>query len=288
MYVSIVWCWGVNLPLFSVEESKDVLAGHESLLNISQFQVIHWQHVLLLLLLKKGISNKSLAAPGEASVQSAERRLSATQAAHHQGGTGKHSQPRLGTADKFSCYPSVIHTELHASTTQKSLTPTRAPSASFTNTEKPAKELLNAWHCTTSSVLQAPFPPPPKTAGKKVLGLQASFPYVPHKQTSHTLLQHLLRDHQHWGHAGPIPKTHREVTACSVLHHKCWARRAQYELSCHIQSVICSPHSPLLSSQCFSFFNFIFKSLKTSDQCSRKARHVIEKLFWHTLGTIST
>lgn len=158
MCVSIVWCWGVSLPLFSVEESKDVLAGHESLLNISQFQVIHWQHVLLLLLLKKGISNKSLAAPGEASVQSAERRLSATQAAHHQGGTGKHSQPRLGTADKFSCYPSVIHTELHASTTQKSLTLTRAPSASLTNTEKPAKELLNAWHCTKSSVFEHRFP----------------------------------------------------------------------------------------------------------------------------------
>lgn len=38
----------------------------------------------------------------------------------------------------------------------------------------------------------------------------------------------------------------------------------------------------------FLFLNFIFKSLKTSDQCSRKARHVIEKLFQHTLGTIST
>lgn len=31
-----------SIPLFSVEESKDVLAGHEALLHIPQFQVIHW------------------------------------------------------------------------------------------------------------------------------------------------------------------------------------------------------------------------------------------------------
>lgn len=43
----------MTAPLFSVEESKDMLAGHEALLNIPQLQVIHWQHVLLLLLLKE-------------------------------------------------------------------------------------------------------------------------------------------------------------------------------------------------------------------------------------------
>lgn len=42
----------VNIPLFRVEEGKDVLAGHETLLHVSQLQVVHLQHVLLLLLLQ--------------------------------------------------------------------------------------------------------------------------------------------------------------------------------------------------------------------------------------------
>lgn len=40
-------------PLFSVEEGKDMLAGHEAFLHIAQLQVVHLQHVLLLLLLQR-------------------------------------------------------------------------------------------------------------------------------------------------------------------------------------------------------------------------------------------
>ena len=40
-------------PLFGVEEGEDVLAGHEALLHIAQLQVVHLQHVLLLLLLQE-------------------------------------------------------------------------------------------------------------------------------------------------------------------------------------------------------------------------------------------
>lgn len=40
-------------PLFSVEDGKDLLAGHEALLQISQLQVVQLQHVLLLFLLIK-------------------------------------------------------------------------------------------------------------------------------------------------------------------------------------------------------------------------------------------
>lgn len=43
----------VAIPLFSVEESKDVLAGHETLLHVTQLQVVHLQHVFLLLLLQR-------------------------------------------------------------------------------------------------------------------------------------------------------------------------------------------------------------------------------------------
>lgn len=42
----------VEIPLFSVEESKDVLAGHETLLHVTQLQVVHLQHVFLLLFLQ--------------------------------------------------------------------------------------------------------------------------------------------------------------------------------------------------------------------------------------------
>lgn len=40
-------------PLFGVEEGKDMLAGHEAFLHIAQLQVVHLQHVLLLLLLQR-------------------------------------------------------------------------------------------------------------------------------------------------------------------------------------------------------------------------------------------
>lgn len=43
----------VLAPLLSVEEGKDVLAGHEAFLHIAQLQVVHLQHVLLLLLLQE-------------------------------------------------------------------------------------------------------------------------------------------------------------------------------------------------------------------------------------------
>lgn len=43
----------VEIPLFSIEESKDVLAGHETLLHVAQLQVVHLQHVFLLLLLQR-------------------------------------------------------------------------------------------------------------------------------------------------------------------------------------------------------------------------------------------
>ena len=39
-------------PLLGVEESKDVFTGHEALLDVLQLQVVHRQHVLLLLLLQ--------------------------------------------------------------------------------------------------------------------------------------------------------------------------------------------------------------------------------------------
>lgn len=42
---------GRQAPLLRVEEGKDVFAGHEALLHVPQFQVVHGQHVLLLLLL---------------------------------------------------------------------------------------------------------------------------------------------------------------------------------------------------------------------------------------------
>lgn len=45
-------CFWVTAPLLSVEESEDVLAGHEALLHIPQLQVVHWKHVLLLFLLQ--------------------------------------------------------------------------------------------------------------------------------------------------------------------------------------------------------------------------------------------
>lgn len=41
-----------GIPLFSVEEGEDMLAGHEALLNVTQLQVVHLQHVLLLFLLQ--------------------------------------------------------------------------------------------------------------------------------------------------------------------------------------------------------------------------------------------
>lgn len=40
-------------PLFSIEDGKDMFAGHEALLHISQLQVVKRQHVLLLFLLIK-------------------------------------------------------------------------------------------------------------------------------------------------------------------------------------------------------------------------------------------
>ena len=43
-------------PLFSVEDSKHVFAGHEAFLYISQLQVVQRQHVLLLFLLSKHIA----------------------------------------------------------------------------------------------------------------------------------------------------------------------------------------------------------------------------------------
>lgn len=52
MYVCIDVCACVIKPLFGVEEGKDVLAGHETFLHIAQLQVVHLQHVLLLLLLQ--------------------------------------------------------------------------------------------------------------------------------------------------------------------------------------------------------------------------------------------
>lgn len=285
MCINRLVCWGVSLPLFSVEESKDVFAGHESLLNISQFQVIHGQHILLLLLLKKGISNKSLAAPRESSVQSAERRPSAMQAPRHQGGTGKHSQLRLGTADKFSCYPSVIQIELHTSTTQKASLWPELPQPHLPTLKSQPKS--SSIHDTAPRV--ACFKPHPlhlpKLLVRKCLVLEHHFPMSPHKQTSHTLLQHLIRDHQHWGHASPIPKTHEQDTACSVLHHNCSARMAlsMRPLTTPSQSYAAFT-VPLLPSQYF----FFFKVTKNPCSGSRKARHVIKKLFWHTLGTIST
>lgn len=39
-------------PLLSVEEGKDVFAGHEALLHVAQLQVVHLEHVLLLFLLQ--------------------------------------------------------------------------------------------------------------------------------------------------------------------------------------------------------------------------------------------
>lgn len=35
------------LPLFCIKECKDVLAGHEALLHIPDFQVVQWEHVFL-------------------------------------------------------------------------------------------------------------------------------------------------------------------------------------------------------------------------------------------------
>lgn len=46
MYVCVV------APLLSVEEGEDVFAGHEALLHVTQFQVVHLEHVLLLFLLQ--------------------------------------------------------------------------------------------------------------------------------------------------------------------------------------------------------------------------------------------
>ncbi len=46
-------CVCIVTPLFGVEEGKDVLARHESFLHIAQPQVVHLQHVLLLLLLQE-------------------------------------------------------------------------------------------------------------------------------------------------------------------------------------------------------------------------------------------
>lgn len=253
-----------------------MFAGHEPLLNISQFQVIHWQHVLLLLLLKKGISNKLLAAPGEACSVSREEAVSNADCTP----PGRHWEA-LPTQAGHSRHVFLLpfsHLYRTARTHHtRSLTLTRAPSASLTNTEKPKSSSM---HDTAPRVVC--FKPHslhlPKLLVRKRSLFEHCFPMSPHKQTSHTLLQHLLRDHQHRGHAGPIPKTHRQVTACSVLHHNCWARRAQYEPSYHIQSVIRSPHSPTLVISVFWFF-FLLKSLKTSVLCSRKDRHMIEKLF---------
>lgn len=42
-----------STPLLRVEYGKDVLAGHEALLHVSQLQVVQRQHVLLLFLLLK-------------------------------------------------------------------------------------------------------------------------------------------------------------------------------------------------------------------------------------------
>lgn len=51
MYIAVCAC--IITPLFSVEEGKDMLAGHEAFLDIAQLQVVHLQHVLLLLLLQE-------------------------------------------------------------------------------------------------------------------------------------------------------------------------------------------------------------------------------------------
>lgn len=40
-------------PLLRVEDGKHVLVGHEALLHISDFEVVQWQHVLLLFLLRR-------------------------------------------------------------------------------------------------------------------------------------------------------------------------------------------------------------------------------------------
>lgn len=55
MYVNVCVCVYVCIitPLFSIEEGKDVLAGHKAFLHIAQLQVVHLQHVLLLLLLQE-------------------------------------------------------------------------------------------------------------------------------------------------------------------------------------------------------------------------------------------
>lgn len=51
-------CVCIFIPLFSVEESKDVLAGHETLLHVTQLQVVHLQHVFLLLLLQRATEKR--------------------------------------------------------------------------------------------------------------------------------------------------------------------------------------------------------------------------------------
>lgn len=40
-----------TIPLFSIEDGKDMFTGHEALLHVSQLQVVQRQHVLLLFLL---------------------------------------------------------------------------------------------------------------------------------------------------------------------------------------------------------------------------------------------
>lgn len=42
-----------SAPLFGIEDGKDLFAGHEALLHVSQLQVVERQHVLLLFLLMK-------------------------------------------------------------------------------------------------------------------------------------------------------------------------------------------------------------------------------------------
>ena len=50
-------------PLLGVEEGEDVLAGHETLFHVTQLQVVHLQHVLLLLLLQ-GETKKHISLAG--------------------------------------------------------------------------------------------------------------------------------------------------------------------------------------------------------------------------------
>lgn len=46
--------WGRQAPLLCVEEGEDMLARHEALLHITELQIVHRQHVLLLFLLLRG------------------------------------------------------------------------------------------------------------------------------------------------------------------------------------------------------------------------------------------